>query len=64
MMPTLEPRDFTPVAMYRPNSNLSFMTKIDFIMVERRNLNDSQLQRQTIILNVTLALSSELRKDS
>lgn len=40
MMLALEPRDSTPMAMYWPNSNLNLVIKINFVTVERGNLND------------------------
>jgi hypothetical protein len=40
MMLALEPRDSTPMAMYWPNSNFNLVIKINFMTVERGNLND------------------------
>jgi hypothetical protein len=34
----IEPKNSTPTTMYCPNSNHSFVKKIDFMMVEKRNL--------------------------
>lgn len=41
MMFALELRHFIHAALYWPNSNFNFVTKNDFMTIEKRNLNDS-----------------------
>jgi hypothetical protein len=49
-----KPGTFDGLAMYYPNSNWIFVTKVDLHMVVNRLLKDSWLEMQAMTLNMAI----------